>query len=253
LPARIVCCSEASLHIHRKLSYDAEKLEVIPNGFDLERVKPDPTARVSVREELGIPGDAILIGIAARFHSQKDHRNFVQAAARLHKQIPEIHFLLCGLDITWQNSQLVGWVEAAGIRNCCHLLGVRCDMSRLFSAMDIAATASRSGEAFPLVIGEAMACCTPCVVTDVGDSGLIVDETGIVVAPGDPDALAEAWRKLIEAGPEVRRRLGMAARRRVQQHFALPAIVERYQAIYAKLTAGTPQGAPSPGLPQCAQ
>jgi len=252
-PARIVCCSEASLRIHKKLSYATEKLEVIPNGFDLEQVKPDPAARASLREELGIPGDAILIGIAARFHSQKDHRNFVRAAARLHKQMPDVHFLLCGLDINWQNPRLAGWIDAAGIRDRCHLLGLRRDVSRLFAGMDIATTASISGEAFPLVIGEAMACGTPCVVTDVGDSALIVGETGRVVAPGDPDALAEAWRKLIEAGPGVRRSLGMAARHRVQQHFALPTIVERYQSIYAQLAARTLRGIPSPSLSQCAR
>src|SRR6266436_693215 len=246
--ARIVCCSEASLRVHKRLGYAAEKLEVIPNGFDLEQVKPDPTARALVREELGIPADTLLIGIAARFHPQKDHRNFVRAAARLHKQMPEIHFLLCGLDVTRQNSQLAAWIEAAGVRDCCHLLGVRRDMSRLFAGMDIATTASLSGEAFPLVIGEAMACGTPCVVTDVGDSALIVGETGRVVAPGDPDALAEEWRKLVAAGPGVRRSLGMAARRRVQQHFALPAIVERYQTIYAQLAARTLRGMPSPSL-----
>jgi glycosyltransferase involved in cell wall biosynthesis len=250
--ARIVCCCEASLRFHKELHYAAEKLEVIPNGFDVEQFKPDPAARASLREELGIPADAILIGMAARFHPHKDHGNFIRAATRLHKQMPEIHFLLCGLDITWQNSQLARWIEEAGIRDCCHLLGVRQDVSRLFAGMDIATTASCC-EAFPIVIGEAMACGTPCVVTDVGDSALIVDETGIVVAPGDPDALAEAWRKLIEAGPEVRRRLGMAARRRVQQHFALPAIVERYQAIYAGLATERLQSAPSPSLSECAR
>ncbi len=253
LPARIVCCSEASLRIHKKLSYANEKLEVIPNGFDLEQVKPDPAARVSVRAELGIPAETLLIGIAARFHPQKDHLNFVRAAARLHRQMPGIHFLLCGLDITWQNSRLAGWIEAAGIRDCCHLLGVRRDMSRLFAGMDIATTASLSGEAFPLVIGEAMACGTPCVVTDVGDSALIVEETGIVVAPGDPDALAEAWRNLIEAGPRVRRRLGIAARRRVQQHFALSAVVERYQTIYAQLAGADLRCVPSTSVSQFAR
>ena len=251
-PARIVCCSEESLRIHKSVGYAAGKLEVIPNGFDVEQVKPDPGASVSVREELGIPAEALLIGIAARFHPLKDHRNFLWAAARLHEKFPEAHFLLCGLDITWENWQLAGWIEAAGIRNRCHLLGVRQDISRLFAAMDIATTASRS-EAFPVAIGEAMACGTPCVVTDVGDSAMIVDETGIVVPPGDPVELAEAWRKLIEAGPEVRQRMGMAARRRVQQYFALPAIVERYQAIYAGLTAGTPVGVPSPSLSQCSR
>ncbi|HEV2522548.1 MAG TPA: glycosyltransferase [Candidatus Acidoferrales bacterium] len=251
-PARIICCSQASLRIHEQLSYAAEKMEVIPNGFDLEQVKPDPDARASICKELGIPTDAILIGIAARFHPLKDHRNFLWAAARLHEKMPEVHFLLCGLDITWENPQLAGWIEAAGIRNRCHLLGVRHDISRLFAAMDISTTASRS-EAFPVVIGEAMACGTPCVVTDVGDSALIVGETGMVVPPGDPAALAEAWRKLIEAGPEIRERLGMAARRRVQQHFALPGIVERYQSIYSELTAGMEGRIPQPSLSHCSR
>src|SRR4029077_8231929 len=117
----------------------------------------------------------------------------------------------CGLNITWQNQQLAGWIQAVGLRDCCHLLGVRRDMSRLFAGVDIA-TLSSLTEAFPSVIGEAMACGTPCVVTDVGDSALIVGDAERVVAPGDPDALAEAWRKLLEAGPGVRHRLGMAAR-----------------------------------------
>jgi glycosyltransferase involved in cell wall biosynthesis len=250
--ARIVCCSEASLQVHEKLNYAAEKLEVIPNGFDMQQVKPDPGAHASLREELGIPADAFLIGIAARFHPHKDHRNFIEAAARLHKELPGVHFLLCGLDITWQNTQLVEWIDAAGLRDCCHLLGVRQDVSRLFAGMDIATTASRS-EAFPVVIGEAMACGTPCVVTDVGDSAMIVDQTGIVVPPENPVALAEAWQKLVDAGPEVRRRLGIAARLRVQQHFALPAIVERYQAIYARLATETLQRVPSPRFSECAR
>jgi glycosyltransferase involved in cell wall biosynthesis len=250
--ARIVCCSEASLRLHKELGYAAEKLEVIPNGFDVEQFKPDPAAHASLRKELGIPAETLLIGIAARFHPHKDHHNFVEAAARLHKELPAVHFLLCGLDITWQNSQLAAWIEAAGLRDCCHLLGVRQDVSRLFAGMEIATTASCS-EAFPIVIGEAMACGTPCVVTDVGDSALIVGETGVVVPPGDPDALAEAWRKLIEAGPAVRRRLGMAARHRVQQHFALPAIVERYQTIYAQLAVGALRGVTTTSLSQVAR
>jgi glycosyltransferase involved in cell wall biosynthesis len=247
IAARIVCCSEESRRIHQRLGYAADKLEVIPNGFDLEQMKPDPSAHRSVCEELSIPAGAPLIGIAARFHPHKDYCNFIQAAARLHAQVPEAHFLLCGDNIGWQTSQLADWIEAAGIRDFCHLLGLRQDMPRLFAGMDIATTSSLV-EAFPLVIGEAMACGTTCVVTDVGDSALIVGNTGKVVAPRDPEALAEAWRELIEAGPEVRRRLGMAARRHVQQHFGLPAVVERYQAIYAELANATVKGVSSPSF-----
>lgn len=236
-PSRIVCCSEASLREHARLGYDPQKLKVIPNGFDVEELRPDPASRESLRQELDIPADALVIGLAARFHPLKDHRNFFLAAARLHQQMPEIYFLLCGLDITWENEQMARWIDAAGIRDRCRLLGTRQDMGRIFAAMDIATSASRS-EAFPVVIGEAMACGKPCVVTDVGDSAMIVDHTGIVVPPEDPRALAEAWQKLISAGNADRQRLGAAARRRVSEHFALPAVVERYQAVYRELAAG---------------
>jgi len=249
---RIVFCSEASLRTHKLLGYAAEKLEVIPNGFDLEQVKPDPAARESLRQELGIPADAVVIGFAARFHPHKDHRNFIRAAERLHKLMPDVHFLLFGMGITWENAQLAEWIDAAGIRERCHLLGLRQDISSLFSGMDIATTASRS-EAFPIVVGEAMACGTPCVVTDVGDSALIVENTGSVVPPEDPHALAEAWRSLIDAGPAVRRRLGIAARERVERHFALRAIVERYQKIYAQVAACSRTELPSTELSRLPQ
>jgi glycosyltransferase involved in cell wall biosynthesis len=98
-----------------------------------------------------------------------------------------------------------------------------------------------------------MACATPFVVTDVGDSALIVGDTGKVVAPRDPVALAAAWRALLDAGPDGRRCLGMAARRRVRQHFDLSAIVERYQTIYAQLAGGTLQPVPSASLVQLAE
>jgi len=240
------------LRTHKKLNYAPDKLQVIPNGFDLDQVKPDPTARESLRQELGIPADAVVIGFAARFHPHKDHRNFIQAAERLHKLLPEVHFLLFGMGIHWDNTELADWIESAGIRERCHLLGLRQDMSRLFSGIDIATTASRS-EAFPIVVGEAMACGTPCVVTDVGDSALIVENTGSVVPPEDPHALAEAWRALIEAGPAVRRRLGIAARARVQRHFSLPAVVESYQKIYAQAAAPPPTEIPSAELSQFAR
>jgi glycosyltransferase involved in cell wall biosynthesis len=253
LPARIVFCSQAAVQIHKEIGYDTEKLEVIPNGFDLQQVKPDPAAHASVRKELGVPADAVLIGMAARFHPYKDHRNFLRAAGQLHRKKPEVQFLLCGMNVDMQNAQLAAWIGEEDLRGCVHLLGARRDMSRLFAAMDIATTSSLS-EAFPIAIGEAMASGTPCVVTDVGDSALIVGDTGDVVPPGDPQALALAWERLMEAGPEMRRRLGIAARRRVQQHFALPSIVERYQAVYSELAStAPPPSLPAPNLSECAR
>jgi glycosyltransferase involved in cell wall biosynthesis len=242
LAARLARCvvfvSEASLQLHAQYGYAASRMEVIPNGFDLHQFRPDPSARLSLRRELGIPEDALVIGMASRFHPQKDHHNFIWAAARLKATTPDVHFVLCGRGITRNQKQLVECISEAGIQSQCHLLGDRRDTSRLFAAMDIA-TSSSASEAFPLAVGEAMACGTPCAVTDVGDSALIVGETGKVVAPRHPAALAEAWRELIAAGAETRRALGRAARRRIEQHFDLSAIVERYQAIYAQLADRT--------------
>jgi len=88
--------------------------------------------RSSLAAELGIPLDAIVIGYAARFHPHKDHRNFIQAAERLHKLMPQVHFLLFGMGVTWENVRLTEWIDSAGIRERCHLLGLRQDISASF-------------------------------------------------------------------------------------------------------------------------
>jgi len=234
LPTRIVCCSEASRRVHVRFGYAAEKMLVIPNGFDLAAFKPDPAARRSVRRELGICEHAVLIGLVGRFDRQKHHHNFFQAATQLNLQPLDVHFLLCGDGITWQNEKLVRWIEAGGIKRRCHLLGRRDDIPRLTAALDIA-TSSSLGEGFPNAIGEAMACGVPCVVTDVGDSAWIVGDSGRVVAARDPEALAKAWLELIESGHERRSELGVAARRRVEECFNLPTIVRRYESLYEEI------------------
>lgn len=239
LPARIVCCSESSRQVHAALGYAADEMIVIPNGFDLAAFRPDPVARWSVRQELGIPEEAPLIGLVGRFNAQKDHCTFVRAAARLHAERREVHFLLCGDGVTPENTELAEWIKESGIRDRCHLLGRREDTPRLTAALDIATTTSAYGEGFPNVIGEAMACGVPCVVTDVGDSALIVDDTGRVVPPRDPSALAEAWHALVRLGVEGRVQLGLAARHRIEEHFSLPVIVARYQRLYEELALGS--------------
>ncbi|OPY60148.1 MAG: putative glycosyltransferase EpsF [Pelotomaculum sp. PtaU1.Bin065] len=234
LPARIVCCSEASRRVHTELGYAADKMVVIPNGFDLAVFKPDPKARLDVRQELGIPEEGLLIGLIGRFAPQKDHYNFVCAAAHLNACLPNIHFLLCGAGVTRENPELIKWISDAGILSQCHLLGEREDMPRLTASLDIATSSSYS-EGFPNVIGEAMACGVPCVVTDAGDSALIAGKTGKVVPPKDPRALSEGWLELLKMNAEGRKRLGWAARQRIEEHFSLPSIVNKYNALYKEV------------------
>ncbi len=87
-----------------------------------------------------------------------------------------------------------------------------------------------------------MACAVPCVVTEVGDSPLIVGETGLSVRPGDPEALAGAWQELLSKDRNERTRLGAAARRRIEEHFSLQDTVSSYKRLYEKVAARS--GAP---------
>lgn len=239
LPTRIVCCSEASREVHAELGYAPKKMLVIPNGTDLTDFRPDPEARLSVRNELGLQEKTPLIGLVARFDSPKDHHTFIRAAALLRTRVPDANFVLCGDDITWENSHLSEWIDAAGARSYCHLLGRRLDVPRLTAALDVASSSSSYGEAWPLVVGEAMACGVPCVVTDVGDSALIVGDTGRVVPPKNPGALADAWHELLALGANERARLGRAARRRMEERFGLLNAVTKYEELYRELAIGS--------------
>jgi glycosyltransferase involved in cell wall biosynthesis len=235
LPSRIVCCSEASREVHARLGYPQKKMIVVPNGADLAAFRPDPEARRSVCEELGLRVETPLIGLVARFDLPKDHRTFVQAAGLLHTRVPEAHFILCGDSITRENPQLTEWIDAARVRSRCHLLGRRLDMPRLSAALDVATSSSSFSEAWPLAVGEAMACGVPCAVTDVGDSSVIVGDTGRVVPPKNPQALADAWHGLLTLGPDERARLSQAARRRMEEHFDLLGAVAKYEKLYDEL------------------
>jgi glycosyltransferase involved in cell wall biosynthesis len=235
VPSQIISCSEVACQIHTLAGYDAKKLLPIPNGVELVNFRPDESARVSFRKELGLAPATPLIGMVARFHPQKDHCNFIQAARFLHAMMPDVHYVLCGGDITSENSQLITWIEEAGIRSHCHLLGLREDIPRINAAMDVATLSSSFGEGFPNVLGEAMACGVPCVTTDVGDSALIVGETGVVVPPQDPTALAEGWQQLLNMTEVEKKRLSQAVRQRVEERFSLPSIVTRYEKLYCDL------------------
>jgi glycosyltransferase involved in cell wall biosynthesis len=213
---------------------------VIPNGFDLESFRPDAEARASLRKEVLIPNGYPVIGLVGRFHPVKDHRNFLQAARLIHREKSDVHYVLCGHSITWENEELVGLIEEAGIRDRVRLLGPRQDIPKVTAAFDIACLSS-CVEGFPNVVSEAMSCAVPCVVTDVGEAAFIVGQTGRVVQPRNPDALAKALLELLELGPEDRSRLGNAARQRIKDHFDLAAIVEQYERVFEEIACRNEQ------------
>ncbi len=235
VPERILSCSHKAERVHGAFGYQVSKIQVIPNGFDLRRFAPDALARAGLREELGVGLETPLVGMVARYDPQKNHLGFVTAAAHLQSLCPEVHFVLAGAGVDGHNRVLMAAIAShAGLAGAFHLLGRREDIPRLMAALDVLASPS-SGEAFPNVLGEAMAAGVPCVVTDVGDSAEIVGVSGRVVPVGDMVGLAREVFDLLSQPPDARRRLGGEARQRVQTHYEIGLVTRLYEATYQAL------------------
>ena len=231
-PVRIIFNAAVSRAQHVAFGYDGARSVVIPNGFDTAEFAPCAAERARVRAELDIPADALTVGLVARVHPMKDHATFLQAAKRFGEMHPRSVFVLVGEGADAANRELGALIDRLDLRDRVRLCGRRSDIAAIDNALDIAASSSAWGEAFPNATAEAMACGVPCVVTDVGDAPAIVDDTGAVVPPRDPVALGDAWARLAALGAEARRALGQRARARVIQHYAIDAGARQYANLY---------------------
>ena len=235
----MVYVAGAALRRHGELGFDPTRARVIPNGFDLDRFRPDAAARLDVRRELGLPPDAPLVGRVARFHPMKDFDACLAAFARLRAIRPDAALALAGEGASFDSGAFARLAAAHGFpgadgaaRQRLFALGRRSDMPRLNAAFDVATSSSRTREALPLALGEAMACGVPCVATDVGDSAELLGDAGLVVRPGDPAALAAAWERVLALPSDARARLGEAARARIAEKFSLAGAAEAYAGLF---------------------
>jgi glycosyltransferase involved in cell wall biosynthesis len=235
-PVAVIVNSTAGLSFHQSLGYNPRSWQVIPNGFDINLFHPNGNARKEFRRELGLSQDSILIGIVARDDPMKDLPNFIYAGGILLKEsiTNDIHFIMVGRGINQNNQELNSLIENNGWGERFHLLGERGDIPMIMAALDTFCLSSLS-EGFPTVIGEAMACGVPCVVTDAGDSAVIVGDTGKVVPVKNPEALATACLDLINMTAPERLELGKRARERIEQNFNLPVVVARYEDLYREI------------------
>lgn len=236
-PTRILTNSVAAKSFHIKLGYRRSGWNVIPNGFDLEKFRPDPEARAFLLGELGLEreSDSFLIGFMARYDPMKDHATFLEAASQLLNRGRNVHFVLAGTGVEPRNEALVRRIPMRWERRF-HLFGRRDDIERVTAGLDVASLASH-GEGFPNVVCEAMACGVPCVVMDVGDSARIVEDPRLIVPPGHAQALARAWESVMDMPRAERALLGRDARRRIQTRFDIRRVVEAYETLYAGMVS----------------
>lgn len=239
VPARIVCAAQASLLNSQAAGYAADKLMVIPNGFDVAQLSESLGAGKAIRESLGLEPGTCLVGCLGRYNPAKDHANFVAAAGVLARRFPYARFLMVGRGLDTGNSELWRLIDATGFPERFLLLGERADPAACLDAMDVFVLSSCT-EGFPNVLGEAMAMGVPCVSTDVGDAGLLMGNQDWLVPARDSNALADKLVQMLTLPPEQRQRLGVQARQRVIETFSMTATAQKFMNLYASLAQVKP-------------
>jgi glycosyltransferase involved in cell wall biosynthesis len=235
IPKLIVSCSTTAMSDHqRSLGYPGKKMAFIANGISTSRFVPDAAAGARMRNELGIPLDAPVIGFVGRFHPIKNLALFFEAAALLQKKMPHAHIVICGGRPADLDPHASRAYHALQDREAVHFLPFRFDMERLYPAFSLLTLCSQS-EALPMVVLEAMACGVPCVTTDVGDCREVIADTGRVVPANDAAALAAGWEAMLSMPSAERNALSQKARQRVEAHFSLQHAAHQYQTAYAGL------------------
>ncbi|MBF6616456.1 MAG: glycosyltransferase [Candidimonas sp.] len=240
VPAVIVSCAENAARRHQQWGYRADRMLVIPNGYDLSRWQADAIARGQARQQWGVSSDTPVIGSVARWNPLKDHHNLLAAFSQSLDSYPHMRCVLIGQGMDESNAELCGLLDRYGLRDKVILLGRRDDVPALINGLDVHVLSSRA-EGFPNVVAEAMAAGVACVVTDVGDAAMMVDDAGWVAPAQDASALAAAINQAVGVlgTPEHAARLARG-RDRVARLFSLEAMVASYHVVWRRLAEDFP-------------
>lgn len=233
---RIIAVAHAVKDALVSFGVDDRRIEVVYGSFDLERFCPERADRGKVRAELGLSEDQKLVVQVGALHSKKAPWDFVYAAAEVLKQRPEIRFALIGDGK--QRSVCEQLLQELGIADRMTLLGFRTDIADVYAAADAAVIASTGFEGLTGALREALAMARPVVATAVdGNPEAVKDhETGLLVPPGDPKAIAEGIIKLLDQ-PELARKLGEGGRRLVLENMHEDVRLRRTEQIYQEVLA----------------
>ncbi len=221
-----------------------KRIHVIPNGVDLPPALPG-SERAAIRSALGASPEETVVVQVATLTRVKDHATALRAAERLRSAGVAFRWWMVGEGPL--RRALEAEAAARGLGERVRFPGSRSDVPALLAAGDVAVLTSRS-EGFPNAVLEAMAAGRPVVATDVGGTAEAVrpERTGLLVPPGDGEALAEALRRCAD-DPALRRRLGDAGRERARSEYGWDALTERMLSVYGAVLrsgrAGSPAGA----------
>jgi glycosyltransferase involved in cell wall biosynthesis len=233
----IIYCSGVCRTQHEAFGYAPNQGRVLHNGFDTAKFAPSQRVREEARALFGATDDEVIIGNVGRYDVAKGHRHLLEAFALVAASVRKVRLVCVGRGVDTENSEISSIIARAGMTERVTLLGERDCVERIFPGFDIYCSSSIN-EGFPNVIAEAMACALPCVVTDVGGSAEIVDQTGLVVAPRNSGALANGLEMYVRLSSAERCLIGARARVRVRNTFSLESMVTNYAQMYRALGSG---------------
>lgn len=234
LPSVIVCAANASRKVHEEVGYASEKIQVIPNGFDVARLLSESKYEKNVRDELGISKDSKVVISVGRYNPDKDHKTFIKAAALVVEQYSNVKFILVGRGLEYTNAQLMAVINATGKSDSFYLLGERTYVPAYLRVSDVFCLHSVT-EGFPNVLGEAMTLGLPCITTNVGDAGYLLSNDDWVVPSANPEKLAEKIKSLLSLADVERQELGKNYAKRIREFFSMSAISQNYYNLYESL------------------
>ena len=222
----IIANSHAGRDFAISKGFPKERITVIPNGIDTEKFRPDPGAGQKFRLEMGVSDKTKVVGMVGRLDPMKGHKVFLRAAARLLESRDDLRFVCVGNGPESIKKDLAALMANLGLASNLTWVEARNDMKAVYNAFDVFCSPSLFGEGFPNVVGEAMACGVPCVVTDVGDSGGVVGALGIVVTPDDPAGLADGLKKMLERVEDDKENISRRVRQRIADCFDVSRLIE---------------------------
>lgn len=232
LAAHAVSCGEHAAIRHRALGYRVP-VSVVPNGYEFDRWATAAHTRYS-RSDFGLCEGDIVIAHAARADPQKDHRGLALAFNQVHARDSRVRLLLCGRGLEVGTLEFEALPFSNGARSAVRALGTRDDLPQLWGLADFFVLSSIT-EGFPNVVAEAMASGLPAVVTDAGDAALIVGDTGVVVPPSNPTALAVAMLEMAAMPAPARRALGITAAQRVRENYSVQRMVHGFHSVWREI------------------
>jgi glycosyltransferase involved in cell wall biosynthesis len=191
IPEVIISNSISGRDAHIKRGFSPKQFKVIPNAINSDRFKFDAEKRHALRTKLSLADDTPLIGMIARFDPMKDYETFLRGAAVLRERGFSGRFICLGSGNEKLFQEFKTKAIKLGLSEHLHWLAPTADPVEIYSALDVFVLTSGYGEGFSNVIGEAMACGLPCVVTQVGDGPQIVTQEDYIVPVGNPRALAD--------------------------------------------------------------